>query len=210
MLQPTNLLKHTKDDNTSFWKFYELIKPHYRTLLEIFIASILIQMFGLVTPVFTQLLLNRVLVQHSMTTLNSVGLGMIIFGLFGIATTGVRQYLLDHTANRISVSLLVGFIKHTLRLPLAYFESRYVGDIVSRVQENQKIQHFLTGQTLSVILDLLTLVVYLSLMFCYSPSMTLFVLCTVPPFFILALASTGIFAGFPGRFLMLVRKKIVI
>jgi ATP-binding cassette subfamily B protein len=192
LLQPTNLLKHTKDENTSFWKFYELIKPHYRTLLEIFIASILIQMFGLVTPVFTQLLLDRVLVQHSMTTLNSVGLGMIIFGLFGIATTGVRQYLLDHTANRISISLLVGFIKHTLRLPLAYFESRYVGDIVSRVQENQKIQHFLTGQTLSVILDLLTLVVYLSLMFCYSTSMTLFVLCTVPPFFILALASTGI------------------
>jgi ATP-binding cassette subfamily B protein len=192
LIEPTALIKHTQHQNTSFWKFYQLIKPHYRTLLEIFIASILIQLFGLITPVFTQLLLDRVLIQRSFTTLNSIGLGMIFFGLFGTAVSAVRQYLLDHTANRISISLLVGFIKHTLRLPLAYFESRYVGDIVSRIQENQKIQHFLTGQTLSIILDLLTLVVYLSLMFSYSWSMTLFVLCTIPPFLILALASTGI------------------
>jgi ATP-binding cassette subfamily B protein len=105
---------------------------------------------------------------------------------------GVRTYLLSHTANRISISLLVGFIKHTFRLPLSYFESRYVGDIISRIQENQKIQSFLTGQTLSIVLDMLTLVVYLSLMFWYSWKMALFVLVTVPPFFIVALASTSI------------------
>jgi ATP-binding cassette subfamily B protein len=192
LLQPTALLKNTKNESTSFWKFFELIKPHYRTLLEVFVASVLIQLFGLVTPVFTQLLLDRVLVQRSVTTLNAIGLGMIIFGLFGVAVNAVRQYLLFHTANRISISLLVGFIKHTFRLPLSYFESRFVGDIVSRIQENQKIQQFLTGQTLSILLDMLTLVVYLALMFSYSWRMSLFVLCTVPPFFILALASTSI------------------
>ncbi|MEH2175838.1 peptidase domain-containing ABC transporter [Nostoc sp.] len=192
LLQPTALLKSAKDESRSFWKFFELVKPHYRTLLEIFIASIVIQLFGLVTPVFTQLLLDRVLVQRSVPTLNAIGLGMIVFGLFGVAVNGVRQYLLFHTANRISIALLVGFIKHTFRLPLAYFESRFVGDIISRIQENQKIQHFLTGQTLSIVLDMLTLVVYLALMFSYSWRMALFVLCTVPPFFILALASTSI------------------
>ncbi|MBD0389533.1 MAG: peptidase domain-containing ABC transporter, partial [Nostoc sp. C3-bin3] len=192
LLQPTALLKNTKNESTSFWKFFELIKPHYRTLLEVFIASVLIQLFGLVTPVFTQLLLDRVLVQRSVTTLNAIGLGMIVFGLFGVAVNAVRQYLLFHTANRISISLLVGFIKHTFRLPLSYFESRFVGDIVSRIQENQKIQQFLTGQTLSILLDMLTLVVYLALMFSYSWRMSLFVLFTVPPFFILALASTSI------------------
>ncbi|MEH1968583.1 peptidase domain-containing ABC transporter [Nostoc sp.] len=192
LLQPTALLKNNKDESRSFWKFFELIKPHYRTLVEIFIASVVIQLFGLVTPVFTQLLLDRVLVQRSVTTLNAIGLGMIVFGLFGVAVNAVRQYLLFHTANRISIALLVGFIKHTFRLPLSYFESRYVGDIVSRIQENQKIQHFLTGQTLSIVLDMLTLVVYLALMFSYSWRMALFVLCTVPPFFILALASTNI------------------
>ncbi|MEH2414194.1 peptidase domain-containing ABC transporter [Nostoc sp.] len=192
LVQPTALLKDTKNESRSFWKFFELIKPHYRTLLEIFVASVLIQLFGLVTPVFTQLLLDRVLVQRSVTTLNAIGLGMIVFGLFGVAVNALRQYLLFHTANRISIALLVGFIKHTFRLPLSYFESRFVGDIVSRIQENQKIQHFLTGQTLGILLDMLTLVVYLGLMFSYSWRMSLFVLCTVPPFFILALSSTSI------------------
>ncbi|MBE9051365.1 peptidase domain-containing ABC transporter [Nostocales cyanobacterium LEGE 11386] len=192
LLQPTDLLQETEDETPKFWKFFELIKPHYRVLLEVFIASVLIQLFGLVTPVFTQLLLDRVLVQRSIPTLNAVGLGMVVFGLFGIAMNGVRQYLLDHTANRVSISLLVGFIKHTFRLPLSYFESRYVGDIVSRIQENQKIQRFLTGETLSIMLDMLTLVVYLGMMFWYSWRMALFVLLTVPPFFILALASTNI------------------
>lgn len=192
LLQPTSLLKKTQNQDVGLWKFFELVKPHYKVLFEIFIASVIMQLFGLVTPVFTQLLLDRVLVQRSLPTLNAVGLGMIIFGLFSIAMGGVRSYLLSHTANRVSVSLLVGFIKHTFRLPLAYFESRYVGDIISRIQENQKIQSFLTGQALSIILDMLTLVVYLSLMFWYSWKMALFVLVTVPPFFILALASTSI------------------
>jgi len=192
LLQPTSLLQDVKSESVGLWKFFELVKPHYKVLLEIFIASVVMQLFGLVTPVFTQLLLDRVLVQRSVATLNAVGLGMLVFGLFSIAMNAVRSYLLAHTANRISVSLIVGFIKHTLRLPLSYFESRYVGDITSRIAENQKIRSFLTGQSLSIVLDMLTLVIYLSLMFWYSWKMALFVLLTVPPFFILALASTGI------------------
>ena len=192
LLQPTSLLKDAQNQDVGLWKFFELVKPHYKVLLEVFIASIVMQLFGLVTPIFTQLLLDRVLVQRSVATLNAVGLGMIVFGLFSIVMNAVRTYLLAHTANRISVSLLVGFIKHTFRLPLSYFESRYVGDIISRIQENQKIQSFLTGQALSIVLDMLTLVIYLSLMFWYSWKMALFVLVTVPPFFILAIASTSI------------------
>lgn len=192
LLEPTSLFKYAQNKDVGLWKFFELVKPHYKVLIEVLIASVFMQLFGLVTPVFTQLLLDRVLVQRSLTTLNAVGLGMIVFGLFSIAMNAVRTYLLSHTANRISISLLVGFIKHTFRLPLSYFESRYVGDVVSRIQENQKIQTFLTGQTLSIVLDMLTLVVYLSLMFWYSWKMAIFVLVTVPPFFIVALASTSI------------------
>jgi len=192
LLQPTDLLKEASEENIGFWKFFEIVKPHWKVLLEVFIASVLIQVFGLVTPILTQILLDRVIVQGSTTTLNAIGFGLLIFGFFRIFMSGVRQYLLDHTANRVSVSLLVGFIKHTFRLPLSYFESRYVGDIVSRIQENQKIQRFLTGEALSVILDLLTLVIYLGLMFFYSWQMTLLVLLIVPPFFILAFASTSI------------------
>ena len=190
LLQPTALLKETKDTTTPFWQFFELAKPHWLVLLEVFIASILLQIFGLVTPLFTQLLLDRVVVQRSDITLTAVGMGLLIFSLFRVAITGLRQYLLDHTANRVDLALIVGFISHTFRLPLNYFESRYVGDIISRIQENTKIQRFLTGEALSIILDLLTVFIYLGLMFWYSWKMALLVLVIVPPFVLLALIAT--------------------
>jgi ATP-binding cassette subfamily B protein len=190
LLQPTALLKEVKETSTPFWQFFELAKPHRLVLLEVFIASLLIQIFGLITPLFTQLLLDRVVVQRSNLTLNAVGLGLLIFSLFRVAMTGLRQYLLDHTANRVDLSLIVGFISHTFRLPLGYFESRYVGDIIARVQENRKIQRFLTGEALSIFLDLLTVFVYVGLMFWYSWKMALLVLVIVPPFVVLALIAT--------------------
>ena len=192
LLQPTLGLKETKEETGSVWRFYELIKPHSKVLFEVFMASILLQVFGLITPLFTQMLLDKVIVQGSISTLNAIGLGLLIFGFFSIAVSAVRQYLLFHTANRISVAMLVGFLKHTFSLPLSYFESRYVGDITSRIQENSKIQSFLTGETLSIILDLITIVVYLAVMFWYNWQLTLLVLLIVPPFFILAFASTSI------------------
>ncbi|MFN6498816.1 MAG: peptidase domain-containing ABC transporter [Nostoc sp. DedQUE01] len=190
LLQPTDLLRETDEAVTTFWQFFDLVKPHSQVLIEVFIASVLIQLLGLVTPLFTQLLLDRVIVQGSTLTLNAVGLGLLIFSFFRVAITGLRQYLLDHTANRLGLSLMVGFIKHTFRLPLAFFESRYVGDIVSRVQENQKIQRFLTGEALSIGLDLLTVFIYVGLMFWYSWQMALLSLAIIPPFVLLALIAT--------------------
>ena len=190
LLQPTALLKEAPEASTPFWQFFELVKPHGVVLLEVFIASLLIQVFGLITPLFTQLLLDRVVVQQSNLTLTAVGLGLLIFGWFQVAMTGLRQYLLDHTANRVDLSLIVGFINHTFRLPLGFFESRYVGDIIARVQENRKIQRFLTGEALSIVLDLLTVFIYVGLMFWYSWKMALLALVIVPPFVILALVAT--------------------
>ena len=190
LLQPTTLLKDAEERSIPFWQFVEIVKPHRVILIEIFLASVMIQVFGLITPIFTQLLLDRVVVQRSTLTLNAIGLGLLIFGLFKVGMTGLRQYLLDHVANRVDISLIVGFINHTLRLPLSYFESRYVGDIVSRVQENRKIQQFLTGETLSILLDLLTMFVYAGLMFWYSWKLAMLVLLIIPPFVILALVST--------------------
>lgn len=190
LLQPTLELKETKEVKQPLWQFFELVKPHWLILLEVFLASILLQVFGLVTPILTQLLLDRVVVQRSITTLTAVGSGLLIFGLFKVAVGGLRQYLLDHTANRIDMALIVGFIRHTFRLPLAFFESRYVGDIMARVQENRKIQRFLTGEALSVILDLLTMFVYVGVMFWYSWKLALLVLVVVPPMVILTLVAT--------------------
>ncbi|WP_019500397.1 peptidase domain-containing ABC transporter [Pseudanabaena sp. PCC 6802] len=190
LLQPTAFLKETPEASQPMWQFLNLVKPHWLVLLEVFVASLLIQIFGLITPLFTQLILDRVVVQRSALTLTAVGLGLLLFGLFRVAMTGLRQYLLDHTANRVDLSLIIGFIKHTFQLPLSFFESRYVGDIISRVQENHKIQRFLTGEALSISLDLLTVFVYVGLMFWYSWKMALLALVVVPPFILLALIAT--------------------
>ncbi|NEP48753.1 MAG: ATP-binding cassette domain-containing protein [Moorea sp. SIO3C2] len=190
LLQPTALLKDAKETTTTFWQFFELMKPHGVVVLEVFIASLFIQIFGLITPLFTQLILDRVVVQRSGLTLMAVGLGLLMFSLFRVAMMGLRQYLLDHTANKVDAALIVGFIRHTLRLPLSFFESRYVGDIISRVQENRKIEQFLTGEALSILLDLLTVFIYVGLMFWYSWKMALLALVIVPPFFLLALIAT--------------------
>ncbi|BAZ42609.1 cyclic nucleotide-regulated ABC bacteriocin/lantibiotic exporter [Calothrix sp. NIES-4101] len=190
LLQPTVLFKNNQEATTPFWQFFELMKPHSLVMFEVFIASVYIQIFGLITPLFTQLILDRVVVQRSELTLNAIGLGLLIFSIFRVAMTGLRQYLLDHTASKIDLALVVGFIRHTLRLPLSFFETRYVGDIVSRLQENRKIQRFLSGEALSILLDLLTVFIYVGLMLWYSWKMALLALVIIPPFAILALIAT--------------------
>jgi ATP-binding cassette subfamily B protein len=191
LLEPTMRLQEVGEAPPSgFWQFWDLIKPHKTVLSEVFVASLLIQLFGLVTPLLTQLLLDRVVVQRSSVSLMTVGLGLLMFGLFRVIMTGLRQYLLDHTSQRVNVALIVGFIRHTFRLPLSFFESRYVGDIMARVRENEKIQRFLTGEALSIFLDLLTVFVYVGLMFWYNWQMALLVLTIVPPFFLLAVFAT--------------------
>ena len=190
LLQPTVLLKDAKEATTPLWQFFEMMKPHALVMFEVFIASLFIQIFGLITPLFTQLILDRVVVQRSELTLFAVGLGLLIFSLFRVAITGLRQYLLDHTANKVDLALIVAFVRHTLRLPLSFFENRYVGDIISRVQENRKIQRFLSGEALSILLDLMTVFIYVGLMFWYSWKMALLTLVIVPPFVLLALIAT--------------------
>jgi HlyB family type I secretion system ABC transporter len=190
LLQPTALIRDAKEYSTPFWQFFELAKPHALVLFEVFIASVFIQIFGLITPLFTQMILDNVVKHQSQLTLTTFGVGLLIFSLFRVAMTGLRQYLLDQTANRVDLALIVGFIRHTFRLPLSFFESRYVGDIISRVQENHKIQRFLTGEALSILLDLLTVFIYVGLMLWYSWKMALLALVIVPPFVLLALIAT--------------------
>jgi HlyB family type I secretion system ABC transporter len=190
ILQPSALLKDAEEATTPFWQFFELLKPHRVVVIEIFVASFFIQIFGLITPLFTQVILDRVVVQKSELTLITVAIGLFIFSMFRVAMMGLRQYLLDHTSNKLGLALIVAFIRHTMRLPLSFFESRYVGDIMSRVQENQKIQKFLSGEATTILLDLLMVFVYLGLMFWYSWQMALVSLLIIPPFLFLALIST--------------------
>jgi ATP-binding cassette subfamily B protein len=190
LLQPTSMLQQAPEAKRSLGRFVELLKPHWLVLFEIAMASLVMQLFGLVTPVMTQLLLDRVVVQRSTTTLMAVGIGLIIFSLFKVGIASLRRYLLYHTANRIDLSLIVGFISHALRLNLSYFETRYVGDITSRISENRKIREFLTGNALSTLLDMSTVFIYVALMFWYSWQMALLALLLIPLLGGIALIST--------------------
>jgi HlyB family type I secretion system ABC transporter len=190
LLTPTHQLTENSAAKSGLWRFLALIKPHGRVLTEIALTSLVIQVFGLVTPLITQLLLDRVVVQRSDRTLIALGMGLLLFSVFRLGMKSLRQYLLDHTANRIDLALVVGFINHALRLKLSYFETRYVGDITSRIGENQTIRRFLTGEALTTMLDLLTVFVYVGLMFWYSWSMALLALILVPVLALLAFVFT--------------------
>lgn len=190
LLTPTAKFKQAEEAQQDLWKYTTLLKPYWFVLIEVFVTSLMIQIVGLFSPIFTQVLLDRVVVQRSVSTLVAVGAGLIIFSLFNIALSSLRRYLLYHTANKIDLSLIVGFISHTFQLPLSYFETRYVGDITSRISENRKIRSFITGDAITTVLDIFSIFVYLILMFWYSWQLSLLALTIIPIFAITTFVAT--------------------
>ncbi len=190
LLSPTDQFRNAEIKQTSFNRYLHVLAPYRGVMVQIIAASLLIQMFSVITPLFTQIILDTVVVQKSLNTLNVFAIGLLLFGLGSIALTSVRQYLLSYFSNRLDLTLISGFIHHTLALPLSFFESRRVGDIVTRVQENQKIQRFLVGRVILAWLSVLTGFVYLVLMFYYNWKLTLLILMLIPPIVILTLGST--------------------
>lgn len=181
LVEPTLSLQQQDDGkSTNIWQLFQLIKPHKVVIAEIAIALIVLQIFGSIAPIFTQLILDRAVVHRSASSLTTFGVGLLIFGGFQIVMTALRQYLMASTANRLDAALVIGFIRHTFSLPLSYFDSRHVGDIISRVQENHKIQSFITGESLGVLLDLFSMFLYATLMFLYSWKLKLVTLILTP------------------------------
>lgn len=190
LLDPTTQLQKTEVKQTSFSRYMGALLPYRSVIWQILLLSILIQVFGLVTPLFTQIILDRVVVQRSLNTLNVFAIGLLLFGVWSLGLGAVRQYLLSYFSNRLDLTLISGFINHTLKLPLKFFESRRVGDIITRVQENQKIQRFLIQQVVLAWLGFLTGFVYLGLMLYYNWQLTLLVLLMIPPIVLLTLGAT--------------------
>jgi ATP-binding cassette, subfamily B, bacterial HlyB/CyaB len=190
LLDPTEQLQSTEFKSASLGRYLRALSPYRATILQIILLSILIQVFSMVTPLFTQIILDRVVVQRSLSTLNVFAVGLLLFSLAGICFNAVRQYLLSYFSNRLDLTLISGFISHTLMLPLRFFEARRVGDIITRVQENQKIQRFLVQQVMLAWLNLMTGFLYLGLMLYYNWQLTLLVLGLIPPIVILTLITT--------------------
>ncbi|HEY9602129.1 MAG TPA: peptidase domain-containing ABC transporter, partial [Allocoleopsis sp.] len=190
LLEPTVQLQAVQSEKNSLGRFWGLLWPYRNLVGQIILASLLIQVFGLITPLFTQIILDRVVVHKSFVTLHVFAIGLLLFGVWRIGMTTMRQYLLDYFANRLDLTLISGFTRHALTLPLKFFESRHVGDIITRVQENQKIQRFLTRQAVTAWLDASMAIIYIGLMAYYNWRLTLLVVALIPPIVILTVVAS--------------------
>ena len=160
--------------------FVPAVVKYRKLLLEVFIVSFFIQLFALITPLFYQVVMDKVLVHHSITTLEVIAIGLASIAIFDIVLNGLRTYIFAHTTSKIDVELGARLFRHIMSLPLSYFESRRVGEIIARVRELENIRNFLTGQALTSVLDLLFTGVFLAVMFYYSPWLTLIVVLSLP------------------------------
>ncbi|MDR1133518.1 MAG: type I secretion system permease/ATPase [Synergistaceae bacterium] len=172
--------------------FLPVILRFKKHLSEVFIGSFFLQTFGLITPLFSQVIIDKVLVHKGLSTLDILVLGLIIINLFEMILTVTRTYLFSHTTNRVDVILGSKLFKHLLALPLPFFEARTVGTTIARVRELESIRSFITGTALTVVLDLIFTVVFIAVMFWYSPKLTLISLAAMPFFIALSVIVTPI------------------
>lgn len=171
------------------WFIPSLVK--YRKLfLEVVLASFFLQLFALVTPLFFQVVMDKVLVHRGFTTLDVLAVGFFVVVVFEAFLGGFRSYLFSHTSNRVDVELGSRLFSHLLQLPLAYFEARQVGQNVARVRELDTIRNFITGTALTLVIDLFFVFVFLAVMWYYSPTLTWIVLATIPAYILLSIFIT--------------------
>ena len=182
-----------EDRKFDFTWFIPAIVKYRKLLGEVLLASFFIQLFALLTPLFFQVVIDKVLVHKAITTLHVVAIGMLAIVLFEAILGGMRAYLFSHTSSRIDVTLGAQLFRHMMRLPIAYFEARRVGDTVARVRELETIRQFLTSSTLTIVIDLFFTVVFIVVLFYYSPLLTFVVLGTIPVYLLLSIIATPMF-----------------
>ncbi|TAK77296.1 MAG: type I secretion system permease/ATPase, partial [Aquabacterium sp.] len=161
------------------WFIPSLVK-HRRLLGEVLTVSLFLQLFALISPLFFQVVMDKVLVHRGLSTLNVLVLGLVVVVLFESVLTVLRSYVFSHTTSRIDVELGARLFRHLVALPLAWFQARRVGDSVARVRELENIRSFLTGNALTLVLDVAFSVVFIAVMLLYSVPLTLIVLVSLP------------------------------
>jgi ATP-binding cassette, subfamily B, bacterial HlyB/CyaB len=163
----------------------------YRKLLgEVLLISLVLQLIGLVTPLFFQVVMDKVLVNHAMKTLNVIAVGLICAILFEAVLTGIRTYVFANTSSKIDVELGARLFRHLLGLPIAYFQARRVGDSVARIRELENIRSFLTGNAITLVLDLAFSFIFLGVMLWYSGWLTLIVVLSIPIYVAISITFT--------------------
>jgi subfamily B ATP-binding cassette protein HlyB/CyaB len=173
--------------------FLGAIQKYKRLLAEVLLASFFLQVFALVSPLFFQVIIDKVLVHRSMSTLDVLIVALVVVGIFETILGILRTYVFAHTTNRIDVELGARLFRHLLALPIAYFHARRVGDSVARVRELENIRNFITGSALTLVIDFFFTFVFLGVMFFYSPLLTWIVLGSIPFYVAISVLATPLF-----------------
>ena len=180
--------------NPSFnlrWFVPSLLK-YRRLFIEVLIASFFLQLFALVTPLFFQVVMDKVLVHKGFTTLDVLAFGFLVVVLFEAVIGGLRNYLFSHTTSRVDVELGAKLFHHLVCLPLGYFESRQVGQTVARVRELDSIRNFITGTALTLVIDVSFTFVFVAVLWYYSPTLTWIVIGSLPFYILLSVLITPV------------------
>ncbi|PIT06096.1 peptidase C39, partial [Bradyrhizobium nitroreducens] len=173
--------------------FLQAMHKYRRLLGEVLVASFFLQLFALVTPLFFQVVTDKVLAHRGYTTLDVLVFGLIVVSIFETVLGALRTYVFSHTTNRIDVELGARLFRHLIALPIAYFEARRAGDSVARVRELENIRNFLTSSALTLVIDLGFTFVFLAVMFYYSPFLTWIVVGSFPFYVAISAGVTPIF-----------------
>jgi subfamily B ATP-binding cassette protein HlyB/CyaB len=174
------------DGRFRFGWFIPAIVRYRRLFGEVLVASFFLQLFALLTPLFFQVVIDKVLVHRGLTTLDVLAIGLLGLSVFEVLLGGLRTYVFSHTTNRVDVALGAKLFAHLVRLPLAYFAHRRVGDSVARVRELENIRNFLTGSSLTLVIDLFFTLVFFAVLYIYSPLLTAIVAGAIPFYLVLS------------------------
>lgn len=153
------------------WFFNEIYK-YKKIIAQVLLGSFVIQLFGLVTPLFTQVILDKVFVNRTISTLDVLAFAFVVVAIFELLLNLSRNYIFIHTTNKIDAKLGAKLFKHLFQLYYTYFETRQVGNIAARVRELDRIREFITDKSVSVLIDAFFSLVFLAIMFVYSPKLT--------------------------------------
>jgi subfamily B ATP-binding cassette protein HlyB/CyaB len=173
--------------------FFGAIHKYRRLLAEVLVASFFLQLFALVSPLFFQVVVDKVLVHRSTSTLEVLVFGLVAVSVFETVLGILRTYVFAHTTNRIDVELGARLFRHLMALPIAYFQARRVGDSVARVRELENIRNFLTSSALTLVIDLFFTFVFLGVMFAYSPFLAFVVLGSFPAYVAISAGVAALF-----------------
>ena len=160
--------------------FLPALTKHRNVLLQVLVASFVVQLFGLANPLLIQVIIDKVISQRSLDTLQVLGIGLVVVTVLEGVLGSLRTFLFTETTNRIDQRLGAEVIDHLLRLPLGYFDRRPVGELGTRIAELEKIRNFLTGTALTTVLDAAFSVIYVVVMAAYSWLLTFVALAVLP------------------------------